>query len=140
MFKMNDIARRIKFCLLFGLLILAGCSGGLPELGDSFDSEEWKNDELACGTSRQAMLNDVLNAKEELVQLGEAEIRRLFGKPDNVELFSRSQKFYLYYVEAGGQCEGKGGQVDGQMLELSLDALGRIHEINIRMDRKSIEN
>ena len=114
------------------LLILLPACGGLPEIGGNFDSDKWKQDELACGTSRSEMLQTVLNAKEELVQLGEAEIRKLFGKPDNVELFSRSQKFYLYYIEAGGQCEGEGGKANGRMLELSLDALGRLHEINLR--------
>lgn len=124
--------RQFNLLILFAVLLLASCSPELPDIGGDFTSEAWKLDEVACKGERAEMLDDILAAKDVLVQLREADVRQLFGRPDNVELFSRSQKFYLYYVEAGGQCAGQGGSDTGKMLELSLDALGRLHEINIR--------
>ena len=124
--------------LLKGFLLIAfittaisACSPSLPEI-DGFDSEAWKQDELGCSGERAEMVEALLNSKDVIVELREADIRIMFGSPDHVELFSRSQKFYLYYVETGGQCPEEGGQEKGQMLELSLDALGRAHELNIR--------
>ncbi len=110
----------------------SSCTPSLPKIGGDFDSEVWKKDELGCGGERAKMLDDLLENKDVLVELREADVRIMFGRPDEVELFSRSQKFYLYYVKHGGQCPNEGGKEVGQMLELSLDALGRVHELNIR--------
>ena len=118
--------------VLLALMLLGACSVELPEIGGDFDSAVWKQDDKACNGERTAMLDDILAAKNDLVTLREADVRQLFGRPDNVELFSRSKKFYLYYVEKGGQCPDNAEGDPGKRLEMSLDALGRLHELNIR--------
>jgi hypothetical protein len=122
-----NMRKMMTAVLLSGLLASCGQAGQEIE---GFDSTAWKQDAQGCGTARAGMFEAVLASKSWLVTLQEPEIRRVFGKPDLVELFSRSQKFYLYYIEPGGQCGQGGGQ--GRMLEFSLDALGRAHEVNLR--------
>lgn len=115
------------------LLILSACNTNVGDrIHGNFDATKWKNDPNACKNERFEMVEAIKEAKPRLVQLGEADIRKVLGKPDNVELFSRSQKFYLYYIVPGGQCPESTGEAKGKSLEISLDALGRLHEINIR--------
>lgn len=125
------ITRVLFFACL--VVVLGGCGANVADrIEGNFDQAIWKADPNGCKNERAKMVDAIKDAKERLVLLGEADIRKVLGKPDETELFSRSQKFYLYYVEAGGQCEEGSTQKLGKRLEVSLDALGRLHEINIR--------
>lgn len=120
--------------VIFLIVAFSACRP-LPEVGGAFNSDAWKADNLACKGERLRMVEDVKKAKSQLLDLTESEVRKLLGKPDHVELFSRSQKFYLYYFEPGSQCQSEVGETpaaNARMLEVSLDAIGRLHEINIR--------
>ena len=118
-------------CFLF---FIQACVGDLSDrIGGNFSSKEWKADELGCKNARIKMLESIQKADENIKLLTDSDIRRLFGKPDNIELFSRSQKFYIYYLEKGSQCQDREAKTGkGRALEVSLDALGRLHEVNIR--------
>lgn len=116
------------------LVFMMSCSSqnGAELIGGEYNEEVWKNDEQGCKNTRWAMLDDIKKAKEKLLQMGEKDIRQTFGKPDKVSLFTRSQKFYLYYLESGRQCTQDSTHKMGRSLEISLDALGRLHEMNVR--------
>ncbi len=132
------IMNKVKFLTLlsfFLLVLLSSCNINLDErIGGNFNGEEWKSDEFGCQNKRVEMLESIKKATENLKLMGDSDVRRLFGRPDKTELFSRSQKFYLYYIEEGKQCEEEDAtEGRGRILEISLDALGRLHEINIRV-------
>lgn len=112
--------------------VLACNTNVADRIKGNFDEAAWKNDPNGCLNVRGEMVEAIKKAKESLVLLGEADIRKVLGRPDKVGLFSRSQKFYLYYIEPGGQCKEGAAEKKGKSLEISLDALGRLHEINIR--------
>jgi hypothetical protein len=128
-------SRKIHFLSFLLLIALSSCNINLDErIGGNFNGKEWKSDEFGCQNKRVKMLESVKEATENLKLMGDADVRRLFGRPDKTELFSRSQKFYLYYIEEGKQCEEEDTTTGrGRILEISLDALGRLHEINIRV-------
>ena len=128
-------SRKIPFLSFLLLIALSSCNINLDErIGGNFNGKEWKSDEFGCQNKRVKMLESVKEATENLKLMGDADVRRLFGRPDKTELFSRSQKFYLYYIEEGKQCEEEDTTTGrGRILEISLDALGRLHEINIRV-------
>ena len=126
------IIRKAITLLVLSCLFCACSTDVSDRIEGNFDQTVWKSDEQGCDNKRASMVQAIKDAKPRLVQLGEADIRKLLGKPDKVELFSRSQKFYLYFIEKGGQCSGDAEDKWGKSLEISLDALGRLHEINIR--------
>ncbi|MFT5914798.1 MAG: hypothetical protein ACJAWV_000788 [Flammeovirgaceae bacterium] len=131
---MNKVKASIILPFLL-LTILSSCNINLDErVGGNFNGKEWKSDPFGCQSKRVDMLESIKKATENLKRMGDADVRRLFGRPDKTELFSRSQKFYLYYIEEGKQCEEEDTTTGrGRILEISLDALGRLHEINIRV-------
>ena len=126
---------KIIFASLVLISILSSCNSGLSErIGGNFDEDKWKADSWGCNNQRIQMLEAIQLADENVKLLADADIRQLFGRPDKIELSSRSQKFYLYYLEQGQQCQDEEAiSGAGRALEVSLDALGRLHEINIRL-------
>ncbi|MGB0525140.1 MAG: hypothetical protein ACPGJS_19355 [Flammeovirgaceae bacterium] len=120
-------------CLGSLLFAFGACDVNVADrIKGNFDEAVWKGDANGCNNKRLEMVDAIKAAQEDLVLLGEADIRKVLGKPDKTELFSRSQKFYIYFLEAGGQCVEGSTAKWGKSLEVSLDALGRLHEINVR--------
>ncbi|MDZ7604152.1 MAG: hypothetical protein U5K79_00870 [Cyclobacteriaceae bacterium] len=71
----------------------------------NFDSELWIADKNGCAGTRVASMENLLAAKHLMRGLQTNEIVELLGKPDAEELYDRSQKYYIYFMEPGPKCE-----------------------------------
>ncbi|MBL7852495.1 MAG: hypothetical protein JNN04_16440 [Cyclobacteriaceae bacterium] len=86
------------------LLLCLGCGKSLPAL-EGVDVERWRADKNACLGRRAQMQDALLKEKDKLKGLSEMDIVSLLGRPDKNELYKRNQKFYIYYVGPGPDCD-----------------------------------
>ena len=64
----------------------------------NFDEQSWQNDKGACKNIRVDMQDDLEEVKEQLKGLNQDEIVSVLGRPDENELYKRSQKFFIYHI------------------------------------------
>jgi len=115
--------------LLF--LLCLSCGKPLPTL-EGIDSGRWTEDKNACGDARASMRIAIEREKEKLLGLGQMEVVKLLGKPDQNELFSRNQKFFYYFLEPGPPC---GGDSTADRLTIRFNAVGLAKEVLIERGR-----
>jgi hypothetical protein len=85
------------------LLLIIAC-GKLPEL-ENIDLEKWKNDKNGCLEYRIEAVETLLSQKEKLKGLSQNEMISLLGTADKHQLYERSQKFFIYYLEPNENCD-----------------------------------
>lgn len=80
------------------------------------------------------MLDQFEDIRDKLIGLNANEVRKVLGKPDKVELYRRSQRFYIYFFEAGGQCKGSGkGTAEGRNFYVRFNTLDQVSEISLHL-------
>ncbi|MFY0605405.1 MAG: hypothetical protein JXR10_01750 [Cyclobacteriaceae bacterium] len=111
---------------LLTVLLVLGLSAcySIPDL-EGFDRDSWN--ENACDKPRSAQQDLIIMQKEKLYKEGQAEIKTLFGQPDEHELYNRNQKFF-YYNLSSPECNQEGKKL---RLSIKFDALDRVKEVLI---------
>jgi len=117
----------MKPFLLISMAIFVACSQERTFV--NFDQESWQKDKMACGEIRTKMAADFENIRRELLGFSQDDIIDVLGKPDLQLLQGRSQKFYVYFIETGSQCEGKTGLSQARTVSVRFNALGLATEI-----------
>ncbi len=120
-----------KITYLFLIILFSSCSRGIEFSKEEFDTERWKNDKNGCNNERLSEYSNFQKIKDQLEGLSEVEIRQTLGNPDAVDLYKRKQKFYIYFIEKGPQCE-KNGVGKAQRIEIRFSAMERANEIIYR--------
>ena len=123
-FRKSDI-----YFIVFVLLnILAGCGSGLEI--EAFSSEIWKSDRNGCNSKRVGEIDALIGARNILLGKSEHEILSLLGRPDKNELYRRSQKFFIYYIDPAPTCSGDSHvENERKYLSIRINAIGNISEI-----------
>lgn len=91
--------------LCVAIFLVTGCSKPIDISEEEFNGKVWKNDRKACSGERLKMKENFEGIKHKLLGLDEKGILKVLGKPDYVDLTNRNSKYYIYYLEAGNQCE-----------------------------------
>lgn len=122
----------LVYLILIPLGFLFACES-LPQLTD-FDAESWKKDRKGCNNQRKELIPQLKahNNLDKLKGLGQNQIMALLGKPDVQELFMRNQRFYIYFLEEGQQCDDFGDIQKGALLRIRFSALDRATEVVIQ--------
>lgn len=112
------------------MTIFAAISCGNNEITlEGVDLDVWKQDPKGCRSMRATMGVQLEKQSEKLLRLSEMEIMDLLGKPDENELFVRSQQFYRYYIDPAPSCQA--GKDDPRVLIVRFNALGLSHEVSV---------
>jgi hypothetical protein len=114
------------------ILLLAYCSSRkrkIEKLSD-FDSEAWISDKNGCNGERLNLKESLLASKHYMRGLKAEQIEDYLGKPDAQELFSRSQRYYIYFLEPGPKCESS--IESPQALFVRFSAVGLANEFTIK--------
>ena len=111
------------------LLLLISCGKSLPSF-ENMDLKAWKDDKLACGGKRTAMIETMQGQTEKLLALNEQEIISLLGKPDENELYKRNQKFFYYFLQPSSSCTNS-ESVDPKKLVIRFNAVGLAKEVAV---------
>jgi len=73
--------------------------------------------------------------------LDEIDLRKILGKPDFAELYSRNQKFYTYYVDASEKCENENSQNvkngERRLVQIRFDAINAVNEIVVIREERN---
>lgn len=126
---------RIKQWAGMSFILIAGiaCSSDPIEI-EGFNGYVWQQDKWGCGNERQTLLPPLLEGKEAVLGLREPEVFRLLGKPDEIELYTRNQKFLIYYLEPNLHCTAPEGvkTANANALYLRLNAMGMAQEMFVK--------
>jgi len=118
--------KKLSILLFFCSLVACQLPSALEE-GD-LDVAAWRNDPNGCANVRDSLRVRLMEIKEKLYKLSEAEVMHLLGKPDKQELHERKQKFYYYYVNAGNQCDTTLSN-EGNRISLRFSAVGVVNDV-----------
>lgn len=122
--------RHLFFLLIIPFLI--SCDSK-KEPDFEFELSSWKKDKNACEGFREKNKPELIKSKDQFLRWPERQVNSFFGRPDRHRLSKRHQKFYVYFLESGKQCQSSDEDY-GEFLQLRFDATGYVNEIEIRND------
>jgi outer membrane protein assembly factor BamE (lipoprotein component of BamABCDE complex) len=111
------------------MLFMAACSSNSPA-DIPLDSTTWKQDKKGCTGKRAELLPQFEEARDLMMGMRERDILQVLGRPDKQDLHKRNQKFYIYYVQQGSQCEGNQHLAPGKIIRMRFSALDLVNEIS----------
>lgn len=116
------------------LLIFACLSGTCTQVTsiDGLDTESWKADKNGCNERRPGLEKSFLENQDKLKGYSQEEIGKILGKPDEVDLYRRNQKFFIYHIAPGNPCEGVNIEGRPRSLYIRFSALNLSNEVFIR--------
>ncbi len=98
--------RMAKFFLLL-VTVLFSISACHTEVDiANFDEAAFRSDPNGCLGVRSAMKDTLFAADTHFKRLTQEEIYATLGKPDRQELATRSQKYFVYYIDPAPECQG----------------------------------
>ena len=115
------------YALLIFMMFL-GCTKK-ADLGD-FDQERWKNDSNGCKGERAQMVDEIRVAKPKILGLYQKSVIKVLGRPEQEELYKRSQTYYIYAIDPSKDCDQP--NADPRFLRIRFTSLGIANEVNIR--------
>lgn len=116
--------------LLSWTILLSGCDKPVEIQG--FDKSAWKADRMACNGHRLGQETVIMEAREAFLGLSQEEIIDLMGKPERQELYSRGQKFYIYYLSPSSKCQEGQADVNTRFLYIRFSAINQVNEIFVQ--------
>ena len=109
-------------------LALQSCTNNLVISESEFDAITWKNDKKACQNKRIGLLEQFQKIIPKLKGVSEYDIRNLLGSPDNIELYRKHQKFYIYFIEPSGSCT-RNSKTTSKKIYIRFNAILNVSEI-----------
>ena len=117
--------------LLFSIFTFQNCTNHKNISENEFNAQTWKDDKNACQNKRKTLLSSFKNIAFKLKGMSEPELRRLLGSPDEIGLYKRHQKFYIYFIEAAPKCSGN-LDLKPQKIYIRFSAINNVNEITYR--------
>ena len=113
--------------------LLTSCQSAPDKLG-RLDLVKWRQDRGACDGIRPTLVQDFKIEQANLMGKFADDIGLTLGRPDIHQLGSRNQKFYVYFLEKGTQCEDIAKPSSAQKVILRFNAVGLLSEITYQKD------
>lgn len=113
------------------MLLISGlmaCSSPPDKFG-ALDLNKWRSDRGGCNNVRSTLQKDFKAIQGQLKGKFADDIGELLGRPDIHQLGERNQKFYVYYLEKGPQCEDMKLKSEADKVILKFNAVGLLSEI-----------
>lgn len=115
--------------LLIGLL--CGCNSA-PDTFGKLDLKKWRGDRGGCNGVRATLVPDFRAETQNLKGKTANTIGELLGRPDVNQIADRNQKFYIYFLEKGPQCEQSGQKSTSRSVAIRMSAIGLATEITFQ--------
>ena len=121
--------------VLIGLIsvgTMVGCANKKKKIRklENFNSEAWLTDKNGCSGARMELKDNLLKSKHFMRGLKADQIEEYLGRPDAQELYNRSQRYYIYFLEPGPKCEN--ARENPQALFVRFSAVGIANEFTIQ--------
>jgi hypothetical protein len=111
--------------------LLSSC-GPAPDTFGKLDLKKWRGDRGGCNGMRQSILPDFRAEIPNLKGQRTNTIGELLGRPDINEIADRNQKFYIYFLEKGPQCDKPGVKSSSHSVAIRFSAIGLATEITFQ--------
>ena len=122
---------KVYLILTMTLCLCFGCSQENPTI-EGYNEYVWKRDTYGCKGERGQMVEAVLGARDVILGMREAQVLRLLGKADEQEMYSRNQKFLIYYLEPNEKCTmPENVKATAKALRVRINAIGVANEIYV---------
>jgi len=129
----------MKLRLFLLVFSLAGCSYSDPLEIPGLDTAAFKGDRGGCNGSRERQITLLKENKDRFLGISENEIFNAIGRYDYQVLDRKSEKVFVYYLEAGPQCEQIQSATPAESLVLYLNAVKLVKEVVIRKGGHIVE-
>lgn len=119
-------------CYLFLFTVVASSCGSAPDQFGKLDLKKWRSDRGGCNGVR-ATLEPGFRAESQNLK-GETSntLGEWLGRPDANVLAERNQKYYVYFLEKGPQCEKPGAKSSSRSVAIRFSAIGLATEITFQ--------
>lgn len=107
---------------------LWSCNSQPDKLG-RLDLKKWRSDRNGCNDQRATLAADFKTEQKKLMGQFIDEVGIILGRPDIHQLGERNQKFYVYFLEKGPQCEDIKAPSKAKKVILKFNAVGLLSEI-----------
>ncbi|WP_211325310.1 hypothetical protein [Larkinella arboricola] len=114
--------------------VIGSCSAPPDQLGP-LDLVKWRSDRNGCQGVRMGLVNDFKAVRQDLKAKSANEIGKILGRPDSELLDDRNQKFYIYFLESGPQCQDPKLKTQSRSVALRISAIGYVTEITFQRGR-----
>jgi hypothetical protein len=128
----NNLAPILVLFYVISLLSVISCVDKQEISHSEFAQKAWKDDENACLGERTVLIDSLLKIKDKFLGYNDLEVRKILGKPDEVELAERSKKYYYYFYTKGSQCEGDTSNMKGKMLQIRFNSTNQVNELTLK--------
>lgn len=117
---------------IISVLVIGSCSSRKKKIRklENFDAEVWIADKNGCSGGRMELKDQLLASKHFMRGLKSNQIEDYLGKPDAQELYNRSQRYYIYFLEPGPKCDN--AIANPQALFVRFSAVGIANEFTIK--------
>lgn len=103
-----------------------------PDQFGKLDLKKWRGDRGGC-TGVRAMLEPDFRAEvQNLKGKTSNTLGELLGRPDVNQIADRNQKYYIYFLEKGPQCNQAGKQSNSRSVAIRMSAMGVATEITFQ--------
>lgn len=123
------IRRFTGFVLLIGLTV--SCNPPPDQFG-KLDLKKWRSDRGGCNGVRATLTGDFKSEVQNLKGKTANTIGELLGRPDVNQIADRNQKFYVYFLEKGPQCDQPGARSISRSVAIRMSAIGLATEITFQ--------
>ena len=115
----------------FLITTLFGCSSAPNQFG-KLDLKKWRSDRGGCTGVRATLVPDFKSEVQSLKGKSVNVIGELLGRPDINQIADRNQKFYIYFLEKGPQCDQPGAKSTSRSVAIRMSAIGLATEITFQ--------
>jgi len=117
-----------RFFFIIFSIFLTACQNKIGI--DGFNNQDWQKDEYGCQGIRIQLAEELLAEKTKLLGYNEKEVRDFLGKPDEISLYKRNQKFFKYYVNPSADiCDSNAHNAVVKTLNIKFNATNRSDEV-----------
>ena len=120
--------QHLLLAVIFLCFLLNSCTKK-ADIG-TFDKVAWQGDEMGCTGARADMTKAIMELKPKLLGLYQKTLIDILGKPEEQELYERSQTYYIYHIDPAASCDNT--IENPRRLLVRFTALGIANEVNIR--------
>ena len=124
------MSRGTLLVAFFGLL-LSSCYPA-PDTFGKLDAKAWRSDRRGCNNVRAKLVDDLRAEVENLKGKAANDIGGILGGPDINQIADRNQKYYVYYLQPGPQCNDTKAQPSAPTVALRMSAMGVVTEITFQ--------
>jgi hypothetical protein len=96
---------------------------------ENFDNEAFKKDRMACSGKREQLITDFERIRKEIKGMYVTDVVGYLGRPDLEKLSDRGQKYFVYFLQKGGQCISRDSSITARTAVLRFNAMEFVTEV-----------